>query len=63
MRSLREEYVAKEAERKQERQKVKKSRDYEIFDSMPYKLSSKTYEMDEKHPISKMRFETSSMFL
>jgi hypothetical protein len=30
---------------------------------MPYKFSSKKFTLNEKHPISKERFETSNSFL
>lgn len=50
-------YVARETELKEERRLAKHKRDYEIFTEMPYKLSSRKFRLDERHPISKNRFE------
>ena len=54
---LRSAFVAEELTRKEERQRAKKARDYEIFSEMPYKLSSRKFELGERHPVSKKRFE------
>ena len=46
-----------EGTRKMEKSKAKESREYEIFSEMPYKFSGRKYSQDEKHPLSKKRFE------
>ena len=60
---LRKSYVEKEAGRKVERAKAKKARDYEIFAEMPYKLSGRKFDLGERHPVSKKRFEAASEIL
>ena len=42
---------------------MKENRDYQIFDSMPYKFSTKKFTLSEKHPLSKERFELGNEFL
>ena len=49
--------------RKSEKQKTKEKREYEIFSEMPYKFSSKKYSQNEKHPLSKRRFDAACEFL
>ncbi len=63
MKNLRLKFEAGERDRKSERQKKKKARDYEIFTEMPYKLSSRKYNLGERHPVSKKRFEATQAVL
>ena len=63
VKELRLSYVKKEEVRKNERKKAKEARDYEIFTEMPYKLSSRKYELGERHPVSKKRFEAAQTVL
>lgn len=63
VKEVRKVYVEKEAERKAERAKAKKARDYEIFTEMPYKLSSRKFKLGERHPVSKKRFEAATEVL
>ena len=63
VKNLRMKFEAGELERKSERQKKKKARDYEIFTEMPYKLSSRKYSLGERHPVSKKRFEATKAVL
>lgn len=50
-------------EDKLERKKIKEQRNYEIFDSMPYKFETKKFKMNERHPISKMRYENAVKYI
>ena len=63
VKNLRMKFVAGERDLKIERQKKKKARDYEIFTEMPYKLSSRKYNLGERHPVSKKRFEATQAVL
>ena len=40
---LRKEYIESEKVRKEARQKAKETREYEIFNEMPYKFSGRKY--------------------
>ena len=60
---LRLSYVEAEANRKSERAKAKKARNYEIFTEMPYKLSSRKFDLGERHPVSRKRFEAAKDML
>ncbi len=48
---------------KEERKKLREQRDYEIFDQMPYKFNTKVFSMKEKHPVSKVRFESAAKLI
>ena len=56
---LRQEYTQSETIRKEKRRHEKETREYDIFKEMPYKFQGKKYTQNEKHPLSKKRFEVS----
>jgi len=38
-------------------------RDYEIYDDLPYKFNTKCFNLKERHPISKVRFENANKYI
>ena len=60
---MRKPHLEGELRDKEERRRLKEQRDYEIFDQMPYKYNTKTFSMKERHPISKMRFQSATNFI
>ena len=60
---LRDKYVKQDLVEKEERRRLREQRDYEIFDQMPYKFNTKVFSMKERHPVSKMRFESAAKLI
>ena len=56
---LRKKHLDAESERSQERKNSKKQRDYQIYSEMPYKFASKKFSLEEKHHVSRDRFNAS----
>ena len=52
-----------ELREKQEKQRLKEQRDYEIFDQMPYKYNTKAFTLKERHPVGRQRFEAASTYI
>lgn len=50
-------------DKREDEKKLKEERNFEIFNDMPYKFETKAFTMKEKHPVSKLRFENTSLFL
>ena len=60
---LKTEFQQKEHQERTKVRRQKEERDYEIFPGIGYKFNSRAFTLQERHPISKERFETVSDFI
>ena len=63
LQKLKTEFEQKEHQERAKVRRQKEERDYEIFPGIGYKFNSRAFTLQERHPISKERFETVSQFI